>query len=122
MTKTMVTMAAICAVAFGAAQARPRHGNRAYDGEWHLTFATQSGPCDATYAFDVNISDGLISHPNLVRFHGSVAPNGLARASVVVQDKVAAGSGRLSTTSGRGTWRGHSGSAACAGYWTAQRE
>jgi hypothetical protein len=83
--------------------------------------STQSGPCDPTYDFDVNITNGVIRHPNLVKFHGTVASNGLARASVAVQDKVVAGSGRLSTTSGRGTWKGSSGSAACAGYWTAQR-
>jgi hypothetical protein len=32
-----------------------------------------------------------------------------------------AGSGRLSSASGRGTWSGHAGNARCSGYWTAQR-
>jgi hypothetical protein len=40
---------------------------------------------------------------------------------VTVHDKYASGSGRLSASAGRGTWRGHSGSEQCAGYWTAQR-
>ena len=109
--------AAGCVVAFAsAAQARP-----AYDGSWDLVFVTQRGACDATYNFSVNINNGVVTHPNLVRFRGYLAASGAVRASVTVQDKYASGSGRLSGTSGRGTWGGYSGSARCSGYWTAQR-
>lgn len=93
----------------------------AYDGSWDIVFVTQRGACDATYSFSVNINDGIVTHPNLVRFRGYVARSGAVRASVTVQDKFASGSGRLSRTSGRGTWSGYSGSARCSGYWTAQR-
>jgi hypothetical protein len=91
-----------------------------YDGSWDLTFVTQRGACDPTYNFTVNIADGVVTHPNLVRFRGYVARSGAVRASVTVQDKFASGSGRLSSNSGRGTWSGYSGSSRCAGYWTAQ--
>lgn len=93
----------------------------AYDGSWDLLFVTQRGACDPTYSFSVNITDGIVTHPNLVRFRGLVARSGAVRASVTVQDKYAAGSGRLAGNSGRGTWSGYSGSARCSGYWTAQR-
>jgi len=93
----------------------------AYDGSWDLVFVTQRGACDPTYNFSVNITDGVVTHPNLVRFKGYVARSGAVRASVTVQDKYASGSGRLSGASGRGTWSGYSGSARCSGYWTAQR-
>jgi hypothetical protein len=93
----------------------------AYDGSWDLVFFTQRGACDPTYNFSVNITDGVVTHPNLVRFRGYVARSGSVRASVTVQDKYASGSGRLSTNSGRGTWSGYSGSARCSGYWTARR-
>ena len=93
----------------------------AYDGSWDLVFVTQRGACDPTYNFSVNITDGVVTHPNLVRFKGYVARLGAVRASVTVQDKYASGSGRLSGASGRGTWSGYSGSARCSGYWTAQR-
>ncbi|WP_338695642.1 hypothetical protein V5279_05260 [Bradyrhizobium sp. 26S5] len=93
----------------------------AYDGSWDLIFVTQRGACDPTYNFAVNISNGIVTHPNLVRFSGYVARSGAVRASVTVHDKYASGSGRLATSSGRGTWSGHSGSARCSGYWTAQR-
>ena len=105
-----------CLALTSAAHARPP-----YDGSWDLVFLTQRGACDATYNFSVNINDGVVTHPNLVRFRGYVARSGAVRASVTVQDKYASGSGRLSGTSGRGTWSGYSGSARSSGYWTAQR-
>jgi hypothetical protein len=109
--------AASCVIAFvSGAQARS-----AYDGSWDLRFVTQRGACDPTYNFSVNISNGVVTHPNLVRFSGHVARSGAVRASVTVQDKYASGSGRLSSVSGRGTWSGYSGSGRCSGYWTAER-
>ena len=108
--------AACLVVPASVAQARS-----AYDGSWDLIFVTQRGACDPTYNFSVNISDGIVTHPNLVRLRGYVARSGAVRASVTVQDKYAPGSGRLSGASGRGTWSGHSGGARCSGYWTAQR-
>lgn len=92
-----------------------------YDGMWNLAFITQSGPCDPTYDFPVNISNGVITQPNLVRFRGNVTARGVVHASVAVQEKFASGSGRLAGASGRGTWSGHAGNARCTGYWTAQR-
>jgi hypothetical protein len=100
----------------GSANARS-----AYDGSWGLAFVTQRGACDPTYIFTVNVSNGVVTHPNLVRFRGRVANSGAVRASVAVQDKFASGSGRLSGASGRGTWSGYAGNARCSGYWTAQR-
>jgi hypothetical protein len=110
-------MAAGCLLAMACtAQARSP-----YDGSWDLVFMTKRGSCDASYNFTVNITNGVITHPNLVRFRGYVARSGAVRASVTVQDKSASGSGRLSNASGRGTWSGYAGSARCSGYWTAQR-
>ncbi len=100
----------------GSANARS-----AYDGSWNLTFVTQRGACDASYNFTVNVTNGVVTHPNLVRFRGYVARSGAVRASVTVQDKFASGAGRLLRTSGSGRWSGHSGTSRCAGYWTAQK-
>ena len=110
-------IAAACLVA----PATVAHTRSAYDGSWDLVFVTQRGACDPSYNFTVNVSDGIVSHPNLVRFKGYVAKSGSVRASVTVQDKLAAGTGRLFGNSGRGRWDGHTGSARCSGYWTAQR-
>src|ERR1700758_1171749 len=98
-----------CLVLSSAAEA-----HSAYDGSWDLVFVTQRGACDPTYNFTVNVSNGVVTHPNLVRFRGYVAKSGAVRASVTVQDKYAAGSGRLSGASGRGTWSGYAGTARCS--------
>src|SRR5919201_5896954 len=109
------------AIAGLLALAAPAHASAGYDGAWDLVFVTKRGACDASYNFTVNISHGVVTHPNLVRFRGYVAKSGAVRASVTVTDKFASGSGRLTGTSGRGTWSGHSGNARCGGYWTAER-
>ena len=91
-----------------------------YDGSWSLVFFTQRGACD-TYNFSVNIDDGVVTHPNLVKFKGYVGRSGVVRASVIVHDKYASGSGRLTEDSGRGIWNGRAAGERCSGYWTAQR-
>jgi hypothetical protein len=115
-TTSLWIIAAVCFVAPAAAQARS-----AYDGSWDLAFVTQRGSCDPSYNFTVDISDGIVTHPNLVRFKGYVAKSGSVHASVTVQDKFASGTGRLIGTSGRGRWSGRAGSERCSGYWTGQR-
>jgi hypothetical protein len=109
------------AIAGLLALASTAHASAGYDGSWDLVFVTKRGACDASYNFTVNIANGVVTHPNLVRFKGFVAKSGAVRASVAVTDKFASGSGRLSGTSGRGTWSGHSGNARCGGIWTAAR-
>ena len=118
MKKSLLCMAAAISLVALTSVAEARS---AFDGAWDLVFVTQRGACDPTYNFSVNINDGVVTHPNLVRFRGNVARSGAVRASVTVQDRYASGSGRLAGNSGRGTWSGYSGSARCAGYWTAQR-
>jgi hypothetical protein len=92
-----------------------------YDGPWNITFVTQSGDCNPTYYFSVNIGNGVITSPNAETFRGNVTSSGAVRASVTVQEKHASGSGKLTGVLGRGTWIGYSGNQRCAGSWTAQR-
>jgi hypothetical protein len=92
-----------------------------YDGPWSLTIITERGECDRTYYFQVNINNGNISHPNLVKFRGRVSPGGAVRVSVSASGKTASGSGRLTRSSGRGRWSGRSGRDRCSGSWTAQK-
>ena len=116
-TPSLWTIAAVCLMASASVvQARS-----AYDGSWDLVFVTQSGSCNSSYSFTVNVSDGIVTHPNLIKFRGYVAKSGSVHASVIVHDKFASGTGRLFGTSGRGKWSGREGGARCTGYWTAQR-
>jgi hypothetical protein len=105
-----------CLILATAAEART-----SYDGPWDLVFVTQRGSCDPTYNFSVNINDGVVTHPNLVKFSGYVGRSGAVHASVTVHDKYASGSGRLTRNVGRGIWSGHAAGGRCSGYWTAQR-
>ena len=58
------------------AVASPAQARSPFDGSWDLVFVTQRGTCDPTYNFTVNINDGIVTHPNLVRFRGVVARSG----------------------------------------------
>ena len=118
MKKTLIAniIGCACLILATAAEART-----SYDGPWNLTFFTQRGSCAATYTFSVNVNDGNVTHPNLVRFRGHVAKSGAVRASVTVQDKYASGAGKLTADSGGGIWSGHAAGGRCSGYWTAQR-
>jgi hypothetical protein len=114
---SLSAISVVCLLALtSAAYARAAH-----DGTWDLVFMTQKGECDASYNFTVNISDGIVTHPNLVKFKGHVAKSGSVHASVTVHDKFASGTGMLFATSGHGKWTGRAGTARCSGYWTAQR-
>jgi hypothetical protein len=59
---------------------------------------------------------GRIDNP-LMRASGRVANAGNINVTLTSAMKRAVGSGRLTATSGSGTWRG----ATCSGTWTAQR-
>jgi hypothetical protein len=118
---TMAATLLCAALACSSATADAATARTAFDGSWNLVFVTRAGDCDPAYDFTVNIANGIVTHPNLVRFRGQVAPSGSVHASVAVQDKYASGSGRLSSKSGRGFWSGRSGDSLCSGYWTAQR-
>jgi hypothetical protein len=116
-TRVLGIIAIGCLMALASAA----NARTTFDGSWDLLFVTQRGACDPSYSFTVNVANGIVTHPNLVKFRGYVARSGAVRASVTVHDKYASGVGRLSGASGRGTWSGYSGSARCSGYWTAQR-
>ena len=92
----------------------------AYDGRWSLSIVTQRGACD-TYNFPVNISNGAVTFPGLVKASGRVTAKGGVRVFVAAGGKSASGSGKLSLGSGSGHWTGRSGDARCSGSWTAQR-
>jgi hypothetical protein len=91
-----------------------------YDGRWSLSIVTQRGACE-TYNFPVNITNGAVTFPGLVKASGRVTAKGGVRVFVAAGGKSASGSGTLSLGSGSGRWTGRSGDARCSGSWTAQR-
>jgi hypothetical protein len=115
-TPSLWMIAAVCLVI----PASVAHARSSYDGSWDLVFVTQRGACDPSYNFTVNVSDGIVTHPNLVKFKGVVAKSGSVHASVTVHDKFASGTGRLFGTTGHGTCSGRAAGGQCSGYWIAQ--
>jgi hypothetical protein len=116
-----VIRAGMVAIAFTAIPVEFAVAATPFDGQWSLTFYTRRGDCEPTYNFGIYIANGVLRHPNLVRFKGRVTRSGEVRASVAVEDRYASGSGRLTGTSGRGSWSGYQDGVRCSGTWTAMR-
>jgi hypothetical protein len=88
-----------------------------FDGSWTVDIATHRGTCKSG-SLPIEVRDGKIqSNSPAVNVSGQVGQAGLIR--VVVGDglRKANGSGKLSATSGSGTWNG----GLCSGTWAAQR-
>lgn len=95
----------------------------AFDGSWSVSIRTQSGGCGPEYRYGVEISNGNISTDpgESASVVGRVLPNGAVSVTVLAGDARAVGQGRLSPTSGSGTWSGESSGESCSGVWQAAR-
>jgi hypothetical protein len=93
-----------------------------YDGNWSVIIITDRGDCDRAYRYPVQIRNGIVRYTgNVVNLSGRVANNGAVAVALSRGAQHAAGNGRLSPTSGAGTWRGASPTARCSGRWEAER-
>jgi hypothetical protein len=94
-----------------------------FDGAWSILIVTEAGECDRAYRYSVQIAQGRINYDGSagVELTGSVDRSGHVSASVQRGGQGASGTGRLSGTHGRGTWRGKSPTGQCSGYWEAER-
>ena len=115
-----VVRSGLLALAAVAASASLAQARTPYDGRWSLSIMTTRGTCD-TYNFPVDIINGQVSFPGLVRANGRVNHKGMVRVYVAVMEKSAWGSGRLTSSRGSGSWSGRSGADRCSGRWTAYR-
>ena len=94
-----------------------------HDGTWSVLVITEKGECDQAYRYALSVSNGQVRYAGTesVDVTGTVAADGAVHVSIRLRDKGANGSGRLSSTSGAGTWRGLGPNASCAGRWEAER-
>jgi len=92
-----------------------------YDGSWSVVIITESGACDRTSRFGIEISNGHVFGDGSANLQGRVAQNGAVRVSVAAGDQRATGSGRLSRDRGSGVWQGQGFRGHCAGSWVAER-
>lgn len=115
------TLGALAAVSVAAAigLAGPTQARTDFDGEWSVVIVTSKGDCERSYRAPITISNGNFINVgvNMVDVSGNVRPDGKLTVRVSRGQKSAVGLGRLTATSGGGSWKG----GACAGTWTAVR-
>jgi len=117
--------AATLATAFAAviSSAAPSAHAASFDGPWSVVVMTRSGPCDQAYRYGVTIARGVVYYAGggPVSLTGRVTPSGAVTVRVSSGPQYAIGSGHLSRSSGRGSWRGQGPNGACSGVWSATR-
>jgi hypothetical protein len=117
--------AAMLATGFAVAMcsAGPSAHAASFDGPWSVLVVTRSGPCDQAYRYGVTIVGGVVYYAGggPVTLTGRVLPSGNVTVRVSSGPQYAIGSGRLSRSTGRGSWRGQGPTGACSGVWSATR-
>jgi hypothetical protein len=118
-----LTLMAAAAFGLGLAAASPAAFAATHDGNWSVLIITEKGSCDKAYRYSVGVANGQVRYQGdaSVNFNGTVEPSGAVKVAIRLGDKGANGSGKLSATSGTGTWRGAGGAGECAGRWEAER-
>jgi len=91
----------------------------AFDGSWSVAIHTQSGACEPSYRFRVDIIDGDVVYEGQPA--GQVSRNGGVWVNISQGGQQAAGQGRLARDYGSGVWRGYGSAGTCAGIWQAER-
>jgi hypothetical protein len=94
-----------------------------FDGSWSVYVVTRQGACDPSYRYGVIISNGQVYYAGggPVSITGRVSPSGQVSVTVSSGPQYAVGSGRLSRSSGGGSWRGQGPRGSCSGSWSASR-
>jgi len=89
-----------------------------FDGAWNVQIASSNSACPSGTSVSIGINNGQVASNNaMVTASGRVAEAGTINVTLSSGLKKAIGFGRLTNTSGSGTWHG----AMCSGTWTAQR-
>jgi hypothetical protein len=98
--------------------ATPAAASMTFDGQWSVQIASSNSACTNGASVSIGISNGQVaSNTASVSASGRVAEAGIINVTLSSGIKRAVGFGRLSGSSGSGTWR----AALCSGTWTAQR-
>ena len=89
-----------------------------FDGNWNVQITSSNAACNSGTSVSIGINNGQVASTSaMVTASGRVADAGVISVTLASGLKRAVGYGRLSGTSGSGTWR----AAVCSGTWTAQR-
>ena len=118
-----LTLMAAAAFGFGLVATPPAAVAATHDGNWSVLIITEKGTCDPAYRYSVGVANGQVRYQGdaAVNFNGTVSPNGAVKVDIRLGEQGASGTGRLSATTGTGTWHGIGGTGECAGRWEAER-
>ncbi|HEY6704774.1 MAG TPA: hypothetical protein VI010_11790 [Xanthobacteraceae bacterium] len=110
-------------LAVAMSSAGPSAHAASFDGPWSVLVVTRSGTCDQAYRYGVTIVGGVVYYAGggPVSLTGRVSPSGNVTVRVSSGPQYALGSGRLSRSTGSGSWRGQGPNGSCAGVWSATR-
>jgi len=99
------------------------HANTSFDGAWSVQITMDRGNCDPINRLNVDIRHGAMEYAgdSAVSIQGQVVNGGEVRVRLTHGDHRVSGSGRLSASSGTGTWHGTGLASSCAGRWSAER-
>ena len=113
--KTILTSRIVLLI--GVSMATPASA-ATFDGAWNVQIASSNAACPGGASVSIGIHDGQVASGNgMFAASGHVAEAGTISVTLISGMRRAIGFGRLTSTSGSGTWRG----AMCSGTWTAQR-
>lgn len=114
---------AFATLAYSALTIGNAHANTSFDGAWSVQITMDHGNCDPINRLTVDIRDGAMQYAgdSAVSIQGQVVGDGQVRVRLIRGDRRANGSGRLSASSGTGTWHGTGLASSCAGRWSAER-
>lgn len=95
-----------------------------HDGTWSVRMVTDSGLCDSSYSYSIDIENGSVRYllqpgdsPTTVS--GRIGPDGAVDLDIRRSIARVDANGRLSGKSGSGTWK--LGMLGCSGRWTAEK-
>ncbi|MBR0712762.1 hypothetical protein [Bradyrhizobium liaoningense] len=89
-----------------------------FDGAWNVRIASSSESCGNGATVSIGISNGQVASSGAaMSASGRVADAGSISVTLSSGIKRAVGFGRLTGTSGSGTWKG----TLCSGTWTAEK-
>ena len=116
-------VASVAAAIILAGSSEPVRAQSNFDGSWSILIITDTGECDRAYRYGIRIVRGQFVYDGEagVALTGRVENNGQVAATIRRGEQSATGSGRLSSSSGAGTWRGISSTGVCGGRWEAER-
>ena len=90
-----------------------------FDGTWSVSLVSSGGLCGSGTSSVLTVRNGSVSAGGAVSVAGQVGPGGSVRLALQRSGVLGFASGRLSGTSGSGSWS--VASLGCSGHWTARR-